>query len=97
VTRHRNILIWLGFAVVVLALISYIPFFAVFPLTRDVPWANYLLFVIGLALLGFGLSRASSISRSNFQPQKPRSTAARKRQHSCCRTRPGRKSHLSIC
>jgi hypothetical protein len=57
-TRRRNNPIWFGFVVVVLALVSYIPLFAVFPLTRDVPWANYLLLAIGLALLAVGLRRA---------------------------------------
>jgi hypothetical protein len=57
-SRHRNILIWAGFIVVVLALVSYIPVFALFPLTRDVPWVNYLLFAAGLGLLGIGVRRA---------------------------------------
>jgi hypothetical protein len=56
--RRRNLLNWAGFAVVLAALISYIPFFAIFPATRDVPWANYLLFLIGGALLAAGLRRA---------------------------------------
>lgn len=56
--RRRNILNWAGFAIVVVALVSYIPFFALFPATRDVPWANYLLFLIGGALLAGGLRRA---------------------------------------
>lgn len=56
--RRRNILIWIGFAIVVASLVSYIPVFAVFPVTRDIPWANYLLFVIGGALLAAGVRRA---------------------------------------
>ncbi|HLJ51422.1 MAG TPA: hypothetical protein VKU01_35690 [Bryobacteraceae bacterium] len=56
--RRRNILNWAGFAVVLVALVSYIPLFAVFPATRDIPWANYLLFLIGGALLAVGLKRA---------------------------------------
>ena len=56
--RRRNILNWAGFAVILLALLSYIPFFARFPLTRDVPWANYLLFLIGSALIAVGVRRA---------------------------------------
>jgi hypothetical protein len=42
--RHWNVPIWAGFAIVIVALVSYIPVFALFPTTRDVPWANYLLF-----------------------------------------------------
>lgn len=56
--RHRNILSWAGFAVILLALVSYIPFFVLFPATRDVPWANYLLFLIGGALIAVGVRRA---------------------------------------
>ena len=32
--------------------------FAPFPITRDVPWVNYLLFVVGGVLLAVGLKRA---------------------------------------
>ena len=56
--RRRNILNWAGFAVVLVALVSYIPFFALFPTTRDIPWANYLLFLIGGALIAVGVRRA---------------------------------------
>lgn len=56
--RSRGILIWAGFAIVVIAFASYIPFFAAFPTTRDIPWANYLLFLIGGALLAAGVRRA---------------------------------------
>jgi peptidoglycan/LPS O-acetylase OafA/YrhL len=56
--RRRNILNWAGFAIVLVALVSYIPFFALFPATRDIPWVNYLLFLIGGALLAAGVRRA---------------------------------------
>jgi hypothetical protein len=56
--RRRNILNWAGFAVVLVALVSYNRFFALFPLTRDIPWANYLLFLIGGALIAAGVRRA---------------------------------------
>ena len=49
--------IWAGFVVVVAGLFSY-GFFARFPITRDFPWANLLLFGIGIALLTVGLFRA---------------------------------------
>ena len=48
----------MGFAIVLVALASYVPFFALFPATRDTPWANYVLFLIGGALLAVGLTRA---------------------------------------
>jgi hypothetical protein len=56
--RKRNILSWAGFAIVLIALVSYLPIFALFPSTRDIPWANYLLFLLGAVLLGVGLRRA---------------------------------------
>lgn len=55
--RRWNWPIWVGFAVVVVGLFSY-QLFARFPITRDFPWANFLLFVIGIALLIVGLFRA---------------------------------------
>ena len=55
--RKWNWPIWVGFVVVVIGLFSY-EFFARFPITRDFPWANFLPFGIGLALLLVGLFRA---------------------------------------
>lgn len=49
---------WAGFAIALLAALSYIPFFSRFPITRDFPWANLVLFVIAGCLLGLGLRRA---------------------------------------
>ncbi len=56
--RRWNIPIWAGFAIVIAALATYIPIFVPFPVTRDVPWANYLLFLAGGLLLAVGLRRA---------------------------------------
>jgi hypothetical protein len=58
VKRLWNVPIWAGFAIVLVALVSYIPIFALFPITRDVPWANYLLFLLGGGLLALGVRRA---------------------------------------
>jgi hypothetical protein len=55
--RRWNWPIWVGFVVVVTGLFSY-GFFVRFPTTRDFPWANFLLFGIGAALLIVGLFRA---------------------------------------
>jgi len=55
--RKWNWPIWLGFLTVIVGLFSY-GFFVQFPITRDFPWANLLLFGIGGALLLFGLFRA---------------------------------------
>ena len=56
--RSRNILNWAGFAIVLIAVVSYVPFFALSPATRDIPWVNYLLFLTGGALLAVGVRRA---------------------------------------
>jgi peptidoglycan/LPS O-acetylase OafA/YrhL len=58
VTRRWNVLVWAGFAIVIAALVSYIPIFVVFPITRDIPWVNYLLFLLGGGLLAVGVRRA---------------------------------------
>ena len=56
--RRRNAPLWLGFLVTVFAFLSYIPIFARYPITRDMPWANFLLFALGLALVFAGLRQA---------------------------------------
>ena len=55
--RKWNWPIWVGFVVAVGGVFSY-EFFAQFPSTRDFPWANLLLFVVGAILLLVGLFRA---------------------------------------
>jgi hypothetical protein len=54
--RKWNWPIWVGFVLIVAGLFSY-GFFVRFPMTRDFPWANLLLFGIGAALLIVGLFR----------------------------------------
>jgi len=56
--RSWNLPIWIGFVIVVIALASYIPVFTKFAVTRDFPWANYLLFLAGGVVLAWGLRRA---------------------------------------
>jgi hypothetical protein len=56
--RRWNIALWAGFGIVLLAFLSYIPLFVPFPITRDIPWVNYLLFVAGGLILVLGLKRA---------------------------------------
>jgi len=55
--RKWNWPIWVGFVLVLAGLFSY-AFFAQFPITRDFPWANLLLFGIGALLLLVGLFHA---------------------------------------
>jgi hypothetical protein len=49
---------WVGFLVTWAGLLTYIPIFAQFPITRDFPWVNLLLAAVGLLLMGIGLVRA---------------------------------------
>ena len=55
--RKWNWPIWVGFIVAVGGLFSY-EYFALFPITRDFPWASLLIFGIGAVLLLAGLFRA---------------------------------------
>lgn len=57
VTRRRNFLPLAGFLVCLAAFLSYFLFFYQFPVTRDLPWTSWLLFALGLGLLGAGLAR----------------------------------------
>jgi len=56
--RRRNVLVWAGFLIVLAGGLSYLPLFVRFPITRDLPWANLLLFAAGGALIALGLKRA---------------------------------------
>jgi len=49
---------WAGFLLCLLGFASYPFIFAKFPITRDVPWMNFLLFATGVVFLFVGLKRA---------------------------------------
>jgi hypothetical protein len=55
--RRWNGSLWIGFVFALAGFFSY-TFFAQFPVTRDFPWANLLLFAVGGMLLVVGLFRA---------------------------------------
>src|SRR6476646_7170497 len=55
--RRWNWSLWFGFLTVLAGFFSY-QFFVLFPITRDFPWVNLLLFAIGGLLLIVGLFRA---------------------------------------
>jgi hypothetical protein len=55
--RNWNWPIWLGFILALAGVFTY-PFFVQYPITRDFPWANLVLFGTGALLLVFGLFRA---------------------------------------
>jgi hypothetical protein len=56
--RRWNWPLWAGFLLSIFALVSFFAIFVNFPATRDLPWANLLLFAVALALLFVGLRRA---------------------------------------
>jgi len=56
-SRRGNWLIWVGFLVCAFAFLSYVPIFARYPVTRDIPWVNLLLFAVGLIILFVGWRR----------------------------------------
>ena len=56
--RRSNWVIWAGFVLALIATASYLSFFVQFPITRDVPWVNLLLFFVAGRWLGIGLNRA---------------------------------------
>jgi hypothetical protein len=56
--RRFNWPVWAGFLLSLAAFLSYFFFFVRFPVTRDFPWANLLLFALAAALLGVGVRRA---------------------------------------
>ena len=56
--RSWNFSIWIGLLLVALGLLTYIPIFSLYPVTRDFPWVNLLMMAGGFAFLGRGLVRA---------------------------------------
>lgn len=56
--RKRNWHVWMGFLLCVVGFLSYPLFFARYPVTRDVPWVNFLILAAGLAFAISGLRRA---------------------------------------
>jgi hypothetical protein len=61
--RKFNWPIWGGFLLSLFAFLSYPLLFVRWPVTRDFPWANLLLFGIAAVLLFFGLKRAFAPER----------------------------------
>ena len=55
--KSWNWSLWIGFLCVPAGFLTY-TFFVQFPITRDFPWANLLLFAVGGILLMLGLFRA---------------------------------------
>jgi hypothetical protein len=64
--RSFNWHIWAGFLLSIIAFASFGLFFVNFPITRDVPWANLILFMIAAWLLFVGVRRAFAPDRSRL-------------------------------
>jgi hypothetical protein len=63
--RKLNWQIWAGFLLSLIAFLSYPLVFVNFPVTRDFPWANLLLFALAAALLLIGVRRAFTVDRTH--------------------------------
>ena len=61
--RRFNWPLWLGFVLSVVTFFSYFAVFVWYPITRDFPWANLLLFAISAVLLLIGVRRAFGSDR----------------------------------
>lgn len=62
--RKFNWLLWAGLLLSLIAFLSYPFFFVKFPVTRDFPWANLVLFGVAAVLVLLGVRRGFSESRS---------------------------------
>lgn len=61
--RRFNWPLWVGFLLTLAAFMSYFTVFVWFPVTRDFPWANLLLFLVAAVLLFLGVRRAFASDR----------------------------------
>jgi hypothetical protein len=68
--------IWTGFLISVIGFISYFQFFVNYPITRDLPWANLLLFAVAIVLAVFGLRRGFGSDRKHRRLSKIVSSVA---------------------
>ena len=61
--KRLNWPLWTGFLLTLGAFLSYFFIFVLFPVTRDFPWANLVLFLIAGVLLFMGLRRGFAADR----------------------------------
>jgi len=61
--RRFNWPLWLGFVLSVVGVFSYLAVFVWYPVTRDFPWANLLIFALAAVLLFDGMRRAFASDR----------------------------------
>jgi hypothetical protein len=63
--RRFNWPLWAGFLLALIASFSYFSFFVRFPITRDFPWANLLLFLFAAILVFMGIRRGFARDRAH--------------------------------
>ena len=68
--RRFNWPLWVGFLLTLAAFFTYFAIFVRFPVTRDFPWANLVLFVVAGVLLFMGVRRG-------FAPDRPHPTRSK--------------------
>lgn len=56
--RGLNWPVWVAFLLTTVAFVSYPFFFVQFPVTRDFPWVNFLMYAVAAVLLYIGVRRA---------------------------------------
>ncbi len=61
--RRLNWPLWVGFLLTLAAFITYTSVFVYYPLTRDFPWVNLLIFAVAVVLLIIGLRRGFASDR----------------------------------
>jgi ABC-type dipeptide/oligopeptide/nickel transport system permease component len=61
--RRLNWPLWVGFLLTLAAFITYTSVFVYYPVTRDFPWANLLIFAVAVVLLIIGLRRGFASDR----------------------------------
>ena len=62
-TRRLNWPLWVGFVLTIAAFLTYFFVFVWFPVTRDFPWANLLMFIVAVALVFIGVRRGFAADR----------------------------------
>ena len=63
ILRRLNWQLWVGFILTIAAFLTYFFVFIWFPVTRDFPWANLLIFLVALVLIFFGVRRGFAADR----------------------------------
>jgi uncharacterized membrane protein HdeD (DUF308 family) len=63
IVRRFNWPLWVGFLLTLVAFMSYFSVFVWFPVTRDFPWANLLIFLLAAVLIVMGIRRGFAADR----------------------------------